>query len=154
MGEEAMGYSERKSRKKGRSEDAPPLVSVFKSSLMGFAAALASALVLWIAASAIAYANDDPDSVVGALGLGVIYISALIGGFVSVRQNKKDALLCGIVSGAMLALCFFVISLFFADGSSSYSFLIELILRGAMLLMSVFGAFAGLNRGNKRRRRR
>ena len=90
----------------------------------------------------------------GEEGLGVIYISALIGGFVSVRQNKKDALLCGIVSGAMLALCFFVISLFFADGSSSYSFLIELILRGAMLLMSVFGAFAGLNRGNKRRGRR
>lgn len=149
-----MGYAEKKGRKKLRSEDTPPLVSVFKSSLTGFIAALVSALVLWIAASAIAYANDDPDSVVGALGLGVIYISALIGGFVAVRHNKKDALLCGIVSGAMLSLFFFIISLFFEDSSSSYSFLIELMLRGAMLLMSVFGAFAGLHRKDKRRKRR
>lgn len=149
-----MGYAEKKGRKKPRSEDSPPLVSVFKSSLLGFAASLVSALVLWIAASAIAYANDDPDAVVGTLALGVIYLSALIGGFASVRYNKKDALLCGVSGGAMLAVFFFIISLFFGDSSSSYPFLIELMLRGAVVLMSVFGAFAGLHRKDKRRKRR
>lgn len=149
-----MGYAEKRARKKGRSEDMPPLVSAFKSSLTGFAAALVSSLILWIAASAIAYANDDPDSVVGALALGVIYLSALTGGFVAVRYNKKDALLCGLLSGAMLAVFFFIISLFFGESPSSYSVFVELMLRGAMLLMSVFGAFAGLHRKDRRRKRR
>ena len=148
-----MGYTEKKVRKKGRGEDLPPLTAVFKSSLIGFGAAVVSALVLWVVASLIAYACDDPDSVVGALGLSVIYLSALIGGFVAVRYNKKDALICGMLSGAMLTLLFFVISLLFED-NSSYSLLTELLLRGAMMLMSVFGAFAGLHRKDRRRKRR
>lgn len=148
-----MGHATQSKRKKARSAEPTELSGIVKSSFIGFGAGLIAALALWIVASIIAYSNDDPDSVAGALGFAAIYLACLFGGFVSVRINRGKALLCGGVCGILMALVFWVTSRFFGeDYSSGYSFATQLLLRLAMIVMSLFGAFAAVNRKKKRRR--
>ncbi len=148
-----MGHATQSRRKKVRSTEPTELSSIVKSSFIGFGAALIAALALWIVASVIAYSNNDPDSVAGAVGFAAIYLACLFGGFVSVRINRGKALLCGGLCGVLMAIVFWVTSRFFGeDHSAGYSFTVELLLRLAMIVMSLFGAFAALHQKKKRRR--
>ena len=148
-----MGHAAQGKRKKVRNSEPTDLSNIVRNSFIGFCVGVIVALALWIVASLIAYSNDDPDSVAGALGFAAIYLSCLCGGFVSVRINHGKALLCGGLCGILMALVFWVASRFFGeDCSAGYSFLTELLLRIAMIVMSLFGAFAAINRKKKRRR--
>ena len=148
-----MGYATQAKRKKIRSDESAEVSNIVRSGFIGFGAGLIAALALWIIVSLIAYSNDDPDSVASALGFAAIYLACLFGGFVSVRINRGKALLCGSICGILMTLIFWVASRFFgADHSAGYSFVVEFLLRVAMIVMSLFGAFAALNRRKKRRR--
>lgn len=148
-----MGYATKSKKKKTRSTEPTEISDIVRSSFIGFGVGLICALVLWITVSLIAYSNTDPDSVATSLGFAAIYLACLCGGFVSVRINHGKALLCGSICGILMMLTFWVISRFFGgDYSSEYSFIVELLLRVAMLIMSIFGAFAALNHKKKRRR--
>ena len=147
-----MGYSEKSGRKKRMREEHGELAWLVRSCFIGFGVSVAVAAGLWLAASVISYAQNDPDAFVGTLGFAAIYLAALVAGFVSVKINKERALACGALSGFLLALLFFVISLFFSgDYSSNYPFIVGVALRAAMILMSVLGAFAAVHHKKKRR---
>ncbi len=148
-----MGYAEKKGKRKGRGEEYGKAVSVIRSSFIGLGVSLAFAVVLWFVASAVAYANNDPDSVAGGLGFAAIYISSMAAGFAAVRVNRQSALLCGLLSGGLLALMMFFVSIFFTPSySSNYPFILSFGMRAAMVLFSVLGAFAGLHRTSRRKR--
>ena len=144
----------RSARKNSAAELSAP-AAIIRSSFIGAGIAVIVSAVLLFAATLIAYANADPESVTGMLGLAAIYIASMSAGFCSVRINRQSALACGALSGFLLALLFFVVSLFFDTSySSEYPIVAKLALRAAILLMSVLGAYAGLHRGSGKRRKR
>lgn len=148
-----MGYAEKKGKRKSRGEEYGKAVSVIRSSFIGLGVSLIFAVVLWFVASAVAYANKDPDAVAGGLGFAAIYISSMAAGFAAVRVNGHSALFCGLLSGGLLALLMFFVSIFFNSSySSDYPFILALGMRGIMVLFSVFGAFAGLHRTSRKKR--
>jgi hypothetical protein len=151
-----MGHAEKRMRKK-REGDLIGGSSFIKSSFIGVGIALLLAVPLWILASVITYLNDDPDSIAGVLGLAVVYISSLAAGVFSVRINCGGALACGGLSGFLMMVLFLTVSLLFdASYDSGYGFVMSVLLRGAIVLMSIFGAYAGAQRKKSRygRRRR
>lgn len=151
-----MGHAEKRTRKKREGASAET-TSFVKSSFVGVGIALLLAVPLWILASVFTYLNDDPDSIAGVLGLAVVYIASLAAGVFSVRINRSGALACGLLSGILMMLLFLAVSLLFdAQYDSGYGFALCVVLRGAIVLMSIFGAYAGAQRKKSRygRRRR
>lgn len=125
-----------------------------------FRGAIAQLLVgtlLSLAATGIAYANDDPDTVTPILGLGAALLSCAAGGFVAARYTKHSALLCGIGCGLSYVLTAFLLSWLLPStlrGGWSTGF--RMIMYGGTLLFSVLGAFCAvsLGTGSKKTRRR
>ena len=149
-----MGYAKNNNRKK-REAGAAGTVSFVKSSFIGVGVSLALGLVLLFAATFIAYLREDPDSIIGILGLAIVYAISLIAGFISVRLNKGGIFMCGALCGALILVLFLVISFLFESSyDSSYSFILKIIMRGAIPFMSVMGAYAGAQRKAPRRRKR
>ena len=149
-----MGNAKNNARKRGADRERGA-VSLIKCSLMGLGFSLVVALVLWFVASAIAYANNDPDSVAGGLGLATIYLAGFAGGFFAVKMNRESALLCGLVCGGLLFLVTLFVSVIFSRSySSNYSLIVSAGMRAVIILFSVFGAFAGLHRKPSRHRRK
>ena len=149
-----MGYGNKSNSRKRSSGGDREAMSPIRSGFMGFGFSLACALFLWLAASAIAYANNDPDSVAGGLGLAAIYLSSFFGGFFAVKMNRKNALLSGLVCGGTLAALTLLLSIIFSlRYSSDYPLIISLGMRAAIVLFSVLGAFSGAHRKPKKRRR-
>ena len=150
-----MAYTESRAKRRVKNEGGTGALDTVKSSFMGCGAAIVVALLLWFVSAAVAYANADPDTFVGTFGLATSYISAIAAGFVSVRINKRNALVCGLMSGTAFALLLFLVSRFFDESySSGYSLPISIALRASTLLMSVLGAFIGIHKKSKPRRRR
>ncbi|MBO5416918.1 MAG: TIGR04086 family membrane protein [Clostridia bacterium] len=144
----------RSARKNSSAELSAP-AAIIKNSFIGAGIATVMSVVLLFAATVIAYANADPDSVTGMLGLSAVYLASMAAGFCAVKINKQSALICGALSGAIFALLFFAVSLFFdASFSSGYPFIARLGMRAAMIFMSVLGAFAGLHRSSGKRRKK
>lgn len=149
-----MAHDRKKIKKRSRTETRGE-GGMLMSSLFGALAALISSVLLLIIGTAIASVCADPDKILGALSIASLYISALVGGFVSVKRNGGGALLCGLISGFILALFFFALSLCFtADYSSGYSVLVKFVIRAGSVLASVLGAFAALHKPERRRKRR
>lgn len=141
--------------KKKRAAELEGASAIVRSGFIGAGVAALVALVLLFVATLVAYSGEDPDSMTGALGLAVSGLSAMSAGFCAVRINKRDALVCGALSGALLAFLFFFVSLFFSPShSSGYPLAATLGLRGAMVVLSILGAYIGLHRGTPKRGRR
>ena len=144
-----------RSAKKKNSAELSGASAVIRSGFIGAGVAALLSVVLLFVATLIAYSTEDPDSMTGALGLAASCISAMAAGFCSVRINRQSALVCGAFSGFLLAFFFFLISLFFdASAASGLPIFATLGLRGAMIVMSVLGAYAGLHRGAGKRRKK
>ncbi len=153
LGETVMEH--RKSAKKKNTPELSGASAVIRSSFIGAGFGAALSVVLLFVATLIAYANADPDSVTGALGLAASYIAALAAGFCAVRINRQNALICGALCGFLLALLSFFVSLFFDNSfSACYPLIASLGLRAATVLMSVLGAYAGLHRSTGKRRKK
>lgn len=149
-----MGYAKNNSRKKREAGSADGL-SFVKSSFIGVGVSLAFGLAFLLASTFIAYLREDPDSMVGMLGLVIVYAVSLIAGFISVRVNKGGIFMCGVLCGVLILVLFWGISfLFDSSYDSSYSFIVKIIMRCAIPFMSVMGAYAGAQRKSSHRRKR
>ncbi len=146
-----MVNARKKNRSRVKSSDGT--VSVIKNCFIGMCIAIAVGFILLLIMSALALSFEDPDMSVGGMALAALYISALVGGFASVRMNSGEALLCGALVGAMLNVALVVISLFFRGGDPEGFGVGELLTRGAVILMSVLGAYMGLHKKKRKRRR-
>ena len=143
-------------RKKGRvkTKGSGGVTSLLKSSLAGFGVSLLAGILLLLGLTALSLSFDDPESLSSAMALGALFLSSLAGGFVALKMNGSEALLCGASVGALMNLALLVISLFVRDvASSDMGVLREILARGAVVLMAVLGAYLGTHRKKRRRGR-
>lgn len=150
--------TQKKRKNRQKSADASAnggLLNTVRSSLFGVMIGIASAFILMTAGAFICYSTGDPNSFVDAVALVSLYMSSLVCGFASVKKNRSSALLCGTLSGIFMILFFSLCSLFFgSDSEALFKFPISVLLRVAMIAASVLGGYAGLKRGNNKKRAR
>lgn len=139
-------------QKSARANDATALLP--SKLLQSFLFTLALGVALLLILSLIAYFCADPLSLIRPLALTGAALTALAGGFLTVRVNGHSALLCGLINGSLLTLLMLILSLFFGDVASGYSTPVSALLHIAFLLLSVAGAFLGLKKPHKKRKRR
>lgn len=100
-------------------------------------------LLLILIFSGLCLAVENPHSLTFALSLAAIYLASLASGFVSIRKNhKRDALLCGALTGLtfMLALCALLLLIpTGAESAPSNAFILRLL----VLPISIAGSFLG-----------
>jgi len=142
-----MSHETRKpSRKKRRTPADNDLFSVLlKNAAIGTGTSLLCGIALIFLGTVLAWRSNDPTTMVLPLGLGILYLCALIGGIVTIRLHGEKALLCGALCGALLFVLFWVISLFF-KGDASFSAPLSLLLRFLTVFFSIIGAFLGQKR--------
>ena len=87
-----------------------------RSALVTLVAAALLVFVLLLAASGVAYVNDDPDSVLMPLSLAVLVIGAAASGVMSVRMISENPLTGGLIGAGILLLLIAGVSFFFCDG--------------------------------------
>lgn len=150
-----MGYADNKKKRRALAESDSGAVRLLKSSLIGCAVSIATAIVLWIVATVVAYSCNDPDSVISAFAFCAIYAAAVVGGFVSAKINGGGGLVCGAVSGVMITFLLLLVAVFMRNVySSGYGALTSLLLRAFVVLASILGGLFGTYKRTKRRSRR
>lgn len=114
---------------------------------------LAGALILLLF-SLVAYFYKDPDQIIRPLALVASALTALVGGFAAVRIHGHAALVCGLFNGCLTMAVMIFASLFFKPYASGYSAGIALLFHTLFLFLSIAGAYAGLKRGERPRKKR
>lgn len=128
-------------------EEKPGAVSVMIGALRALPFTLFAGFLLLLIASAIAYAQPDPDSFGIPLAVASAGLSALIGGFLNVRFNHGQALLSGLSGGILFMGTLMILSLcFFRECGSGYSSTVTFLLHAGIVLLEIVGAFLGLPR--------
>lgn len=137
-------------------EDGIPFAKILKSSLFGLISMLVSGLLLITVTAAIAYACPDPASLTAPLSLLSLMLSELVSGFVCSKLSKGHPLLCGLVCGAICALCMLLLSpIALGAPSSKYGFWQGALLHLSAVGFSVIGSYLGnikLGRGKPKKR--
>ena len=115
---------------------------------------LLSGVSLILLFSLAAYFYTDPDQLIGPLALVASALTALIGGFAAVRIHGHAALFCGLCNGCAAMAVMSLTSLFLKPYASGYSAGIALLFHAIFLLLSVAGAYVGLQRMGQNRKKR
>lgn len=134
-------------KKKTRSLGGCVLRSIFFSTLL--------MLLLLMVAAAFAYRSDDPAAQVTPLSYAVALFTFFSGGFSAARRRGRQGLICGLLTGAGMAILFLIGYLcFIGDGEASLGRL--LISHLLMLAVSLMGGVLGgvMPAGGTRRVRR
>ena len=122
---------------------------------IGIGAAFGAAVALLLLAAVVAYSTDDPDRLSSPLAYAVLYLTALFGGFVSVRVRRSDALCCGLLCGAAWMGILFLASLLFQGVlTEGIGGVWVAVLRVMTVLASILGAYLGLPRAKTAKRKR
>ena len=134
-------------------------VSLLRAGLRGALVALIALVLLTIAAAAIAYANPDPDALTAPLSLCVLALAPMAGGATAFRSGRRrgvrSRLLCGLVTGAILLICLFALSLCLPDSlSGQWPRAVSWGLRAGMLIFCILGAAMAAYAPRKRRKKR
>ncbi len=74
--------------------------------------------LLLLAVSGIAYMNDDPDSMLFPLSLGVFVVGALAAGILAVRMIADNPLIGGLIGAGIYLLMIAILSLFIRNGEA------------------------------------
>ncbi len=126
--------------------------SLFLSSVKAQIAWGASAVILLLLFSLIAYNSADPDSLILPLSLCALYLSAVIGGFAAVRLSG-DGIMSGLLSGLITIVLIRLLALL--PFPNSYTELSLSILYTLLVFpASVVGSILGHKRKDKIKRRK
>ena len=107
---------------------------------------IASAVLLLLLFTAVAYEQPDPASVVQPLALAALVLSSVLCGVFAGRPSENP-LLAGAVSGAIYMLVLTLLSLLsLGDASGEISALWNIILHASVIAASVLGAWIGRKR--------
>ncbi len=147
----AHGQTRKAPQKKKRVQPEEETPAIFLKHLTkSFLITLAIGVGLLLAVSLIAYFCPDPDSLILPLSLAASGLTALVGGFISLRLHGHSALLCGLCNGGACSVLMMLVSLFLGGYAHGYSALISGLLHAGFLLLSVTGAFLGRPHQKKR----
>ena len=145
-------YQARAHTTSGAEADSPSLLALHigKSLLI----TVLSGGLLTLVCSLAAYFYADPDQLILPLALAACGLSAMIGGFAAVRLHGHGALLCGSLNGLAATALMILVSLFLKPYAFGYSAAVSCILHVAFLALSIAGAYLGLRRPQKRKKRK
>ena len=146
---------EKRKKRKHSSIPKDSFAYLIRSSALGLAASMICAAISLLIGAAICYFAPDPNKYIIPVGIIAIYLSAMVGGFVSRRLQGGDTLLSGGICGALLMLAFLFFTLFFEkEDGDIFSTGVSLILRATVIAASILGAFIGSRQRKAPRRRR
>ncbi len=111
-------------------------------------------MLLLLVCTAIAYFCPDPNATVQVFGLIASALTALFGGFTSIKLHKHSALFCGLLNGLLVSAFMLLLSLFFAKYASGYSAGISCLLHMIFLVFSVLGAYLGLPKSSSKKKKK
>ncbi len=127
---------------------------VLHACVFGTCIGIFSTVILLLACTFICLFSQNPDALISPLALCSSVISHLIAGFAA-SKKKKAALPCGLLSGAMLAAVFFLLSLFLNKTLSwGLPLPVSMLIRLSFIAVSLLGAILGTNTHKKRHSRK
>ena len=128
---------------------------ILPSVARGYLVSLGIGTGLTLLFSAVLYSLADPTRFLTPVASCVLYISALLGGFLSAKFNRGSALLCGALYAAFMLLTMTFISLFFGFGhSADYPLTTAIAFRAIAVAIAVIGAMIGSHQKTKKRRKK
>ena len=138
----------KKTSRTGRGEAAAPagLLPLVLNALCGTLIAYVIGFLLLMAVSAIALGQDDPGLLARPLGYAVSSLTALIAGLLTSRRCRRAILPCGLISAAWLALFMTVSALFKLSDLSPTPPMLSILLRIALVIPALVGAYLGHRR--------
>lgn len=140
----ALSRSQADGDRDGEKSGIFPLLS---GALRALPVSLIAGFFLLLLAAGIAYLQKDPNAYLTPLAIGATALSALVGGIVTVRFNRRGALLSGLCGGILYTAVLMILSLcFFRDAGSGYSPAVSLLLHAGVIAMEILGGFLGLPR--------
>ncbi len=86
------------------------------SSLLGATVATVGSLILILLSALILGFTKDPASIIAPLGKAILYITAIIGGYIAKAKGEKIA--SPIISGALMTVLILLISMLTKEGSA------------------------------------
>lgn len=111
-------------------------------------------LGLLLLASLCAYFLKDPTAWISPLAWTASAITAFLGGTVAVRLHGHSALLCGLCNGAALLVLMIPFSILLHSYASTYAAWIAWMMHALFLLLSIAGAYLGLPKPPRAKRKR
>ena len=128
------------------------LPALMKSVLLALPVTLAIGLLLVFISTAILLSTNDPDRFRPVAGLIALYLTALLGGMLATAfYGKCSPILCGLCEGLLLCILTAIPALFLQQQGKGALFL---LLRGALIPLSLFGALLCAKKPTKHRKRR
>ena len=131
---------------------ATALPAMLKSVLVALLITVIAALLLLLAATALLLCTKDPGRYRDAVGLGLLYFCAALGGLLATKLHGGRApLLCGLAMGIALFLLLSLPALFIRHSELNNAAL-ALLLRCPLLIAAPLGAI--LSRHSKKKKHR
>ena len=124
-----------------RNELSPSMQMLRDSGIGAFVGLVLCIIFSFIAAFAISM-GDLPHRIVTPVSMAVIALSALIGSVVSGKIHKRQGLLVGTITGAMMLLIILAAGFFVPDESAASVMIFKAI---ATILPSLIGSVIGVN---------
>ena len=136
----------------------PPLAEHFPRLIRAACSGLLSAVLFCIlgsiAATAFLATLPDPCTPLPAVAIAVLLLGSLFGAAVAGKISGQRLLLCGLCMSALLLLTMFLGTSLTGEPTRLFSPTASLLLRGAVVMFSLLGAYIGARLPEKRARRR
>lgn len=123
--------------------------ALIRSSAIGFGCTVGVGLLFLLIAALIAHTSHDPNAIAASLAYAALYTTALFAGIITVRIHGHSALLCGLISGALLLLAGLLVAACLSADPMLQSTHV-LLLRLPVPLLSVAGAYLARKRHKSR----
>ena len=128
---------------------------ILHSTLRGYLFSLVIGAALTLLLSAVIYSLSDPNRFVTPVSFCILYISALLGGYLSAKFNRGSALLCGALYSVMMLVTMLIVSLFFVNSySADHALPLAIGLRGIAAALAIAGAMIAAHKSPKKRKRK
>ena len=144
-----MNYSRKKLPPRAEAQSLS-FLGLTKNVLIFFLVFIGISIVLTILLSLIFYNLPNPTAFVDVVGSASLFISSLISAFLLSKKTKEKCLLGGLFLGLIIVSIIFIGSLFTDTKILSLEFIIKLLIP----VFTVLGAFLGIKREKKIKRRR
>ena len=134
----------RSKSKQGIRHEKRPNTGTLSASLFGAVVGLFTILLLAAICALICLRSSTPDKLTAPLGYVCSVLAYLIAGYCAVRKRGGAAIPCGMLSGVILTVTFFICSLFFkGNASEAVELSAGLLIRITMIIVSMLGAIMG-----------
>ncbi len=127
---------------------------IITAASFGACAGIISAVILLLLCTFICLPSEAPERLITPLAVISALIVYFLTGFCSAKKNSA-VIPCGVLSGAVVTVIFFVLSLFLKkELSANLTLFVSLLIRLSFIALSVIGALLGVNTRTKKRKRR